>query len=87
MTYDPARGIVDGYELRTVAAEFDPRSGGPVQPTDPGDDVDESGADDLGWAGSGGGIGTGDGDGGFPWILLVLAGVVVVAYSVGGSDD
>lgn len=87
MTYDPARGIVDGYKLRTVAVEFDPRSGGPVQPTDPGDDVDDSGADDLGWAGSGGGIGTGDGEGGFPWILLVLAGVVVAAYVVGGRDE
>ena len=87
MTYDASTGVVTDYELRAVAADMTPRAGDTGQSPMPGPDEDWSGADDLGWAGSGGGVGTGDGGSGFPWIRAVLAGVVVVAYAVGGTDD
>jgi hypothetical protein len=87
MTYDSTTGRVSGYSLRTVAVDMTPQADGSAPAATPGPQDDWSGADDLGWAGSGGGIGTGNDEGGFPWILAVLAGVVVVTYAVGGSDD
>lgn len=85
MTYDATTGATTGYRL-VAAAPVDPNKGNAQGQG--GDETDESGADDLGYAGSGGGIGTGDGDGaGFPWIFVLLAAAVGLAFVVGGDDD
>jgi hypothetical protein len=86
MTYNASTGEATGYRL-VAAAPVDPNKGNAKGQG--GDETDESGADQYGYAGSGGGgLGTGDGDGaGFPWIVVLLAAAVGLAFVVGGDDD